>query len=157
MHAPLPFQMTVRHFGVWRAACAVLCTAAVGMTALWAHAAAAAFPAWLMLSVLVVVGASVALLLHAWRLQPTSLRWDGQLWHLGPAETAGHEPWAGRLEVSLDLGSWLLLRFVPEPGAASRRNVWLPVQRAAHDVHWHALRATVYCARPVSLPTAAPF
>ena len=45
------------------------------------------------------------------RRQAISLRWDTQRWNLGPASSVGEEPWPGHLEVSLDLGVWMLLRF----------------------------------------------
>jgi hypothetical protein len=154
MHAPPSFQITVCRFGVWRVACAGLATLSFAVTAGWAISATRAHPAWLALSVFFLAAAFLGLLLQAWRLAPTSLRWDGQLWHVGPASTTGQEPRSGRLVVALDLGAWMLLRFVAE---GARRGAWLPVQRRGHELAWHGLRATVYCARPVSPPTAAPF
>lgn len=154
MHAPPPYQITVCRFGVWRVACAGLVTTSWLVTAAWAMSAVQAHPSWLALSILLLTLASIGVLLQAWRLAPTSLRWDGQRWHMGPAATMGLEPQAGRLAVALDLGAWLLLRFVAD---GARRGTWLPVQRRGHEPAWHGLRATVYCARPVSLPTAAPF
>jgi hypothetical protein len=154
MHAPPPFQITVRRFGAWRLVCGWLVAVAAAVTVWWARAAIDAHVPWLAASTLLLVGASGALLSLALRLRPMSLRWDGQMWHLGPAATAGQEPKSGRVAVALDLGSWMLLRFW---AAGSRRGQWLPVQRRGHELGWHALRATVYCARPVSLPAAAPF
>lgn len=154
MHAPPPFQITVHRFGVWRVACAALALAAWGATAGWALGAMQVHPEWLALSLLALVTASVGQLARSSRLAPTSLRWDGQLWHLGPGDAKGQEPQAGRLVVALDLGSWLLLRFVPE---GAWRGRWVPVQRRGHELAWHGLRATVYCARPVPQPSVAPF
>lgn len=154
MHAPPPFQITVRRFGIWRGACAALVSMSGLVVAGWAMSAWQAHPAWLVLSLLVWAVASIGLLLQAWCLQPMSVRWDGQLWHVGAETTSGQEPQAGRLPVTLDLGSWILLRFVPN---GPRRCLWLPVQRRGHELSWQGFRATVYCARPVSLPTAAPF
>ncbi|MBX3621295.1 MAG: hypothetical protein KF891_15100 [Rhizobacter sp.] len=157
MHAPLPFQMTVRCFGVWRVTCGLLCAAAATVTAIWAWRAMHSFPMWVLMSTLLVAAASTAMLWHAWGLKAQSIRWDGQVWRLGPAATAGHEPLAGRVEIAVDVGAWMMLRFVPEVPIPWRRGIWLPVQRASHEAAWHALRATVYCARPVTLPAAAPF
>ncbi|MBL0727902.1 hypothetical protein [Piscinibacter sp. HJYY11] len=154
MHAPPPFQITARHFGMWRWACAGLVSISGLVLAGWALSAGQLHPAWLALSLLLWAVASISLLLQAWRLEPVSLRWDGQLWHVGPEATAGQEPQAGGMSVTVDLGSWVLLRFVRQD---SRRGLWLPLQRSGHELSWHGLRATVYCARPVSLPTAAPF
>jgi hypothetical protein len=100
---------------------------------------------------------AIAVWLHAWRLQPVSLRWDTQRWHVGVASSAGHEPASGRLTVAVDAGAWMLLRFVPDRRTVWRSGLWLPVQRRGHEPAWHALRSTVYCARPVTLPAAAPF
>lgn len=154
MHAPPPFQITVRRFGVWHVACATLAAVAWGVTGGWALSAMKVHPAWLALSFLALMGASAGQLVLSSRLAPTSLRWDGQLWHVGPEATRGQEPHAGRLAVALDLGNWLLLRFVPE---GARRGRWVPVQRRGHELAWHGLRATVYCARPAPQPSAAPF
>ena len=154
MHAPPPFQVTLYRFGLWRAACAAVVLGSWLVTAAWAMSASQVHPGWLAASLLLLLIASVGLLVQTWRLAPMSLRWDGQLWHVGPATTRGEEPHSGRLLVALDLGAWLLLRFVPEE---ARRGRWLPVQRRGHEPAWHGLRATVYCARPVSPPTAAPF
>jgi hypothetical protein len=154
MHAPPPFQITVCRFGAWRAACAGLATVAWLVVVAWTMDAVKAHPTLLLLSLLVLVGASLGLLRQAWHLAPASLRWDGQLWHVGPAATMGEEPQAGRLAVAVDLGAWMLLRFGAE---GARGGAWLPVQRRGHELAWHGLRATVYCARPVSHPTAAPF
>lgn len=154
MHAPPPFQITVRRFGVWRVACTGLTAASWLVMAAWAMSARHAHPGWLAISLLLLAIASGGLLSHAWRLQPTSLRWDGQVWHAGPQATMGQEPMSGHLWVTLDLGDWILLRFVAE---GARRGRWLPVQRRGHEPAWHGLRATVYCARPASPPAAAPF
>ena len=154
MHAPPPFQITVRRFGVWQAVCAGLATISWGLTAVWAASARHTHPEWLAIALLLLTIATSGLCLRAWRLAPTSLRWDGQLWHIGPQDTTGQEPLAGRVDVTVDLGAWILLRFKAE---GSRRGHWLPVQRRGHELAWHALRATVYCARPVSPPAAASF
>ncbi len=83
------------------------------------------------------------------------LRWDTQCWHLSPGDGP---PQAGRLNVHVDLGVWMLLRFVPgESQTWRRRGIWLPIQRRGHASSWHVLRATVYCAKPESMPSVAPF
>ncbi|HET7795434.1 MAG TPA: hypothetical protein VFL64_18760 [Rhizobacter sp.] len=157
MHASPPFQMIVRRFGVWQAALVLLVCAAAMVLAAWAQRAIEVHLAAVCIALAVLVLSSVATLFHALHLRPASLRWDTQRWHLGPMATAGHEPGAGRLMVALDLGAWMLLRFVPEEGSRWHRGTWLPVQRLGHEASWPALRTTVYCARPVSLPTVAPF
>lgn len=82
------------------------------------------------------------------RVQPVSLRWDGQLWHLGPPASVGHEPRAGALRVLVDLGPWMLLRFEPAYSTWRHRSIWLPVQRLGLESQWHALRCAVHSPRP---------
>ncbi len=157
MHASPSFQMTVRCFSVWRVASLLLVVAATGVVAAWAQRALEPSAMWVGASIAVLALSSVALLAQAWRLQPVSLRWDTQRWHLGFPEASGRGPRSGRLAVSMDLGVWMLLRFKPDDASVLHRGTWLPVQRLGHEAAWHALRCTVYCARPPSLPTAAPF
>lgn len=93
------------------------------------------------------------------RLAPFSLRWDGQAWHLGPPASRGNEPAVGELQVAIDLGGWLLLRWRPLPDRSARASPrWLPVQRRGLEPHWHALRCAVYSPRPALGPAtgAAP-
>jgi hypothetical protein len=156
MHAPPHFQITLRYRSVWRAAGAAAVVLTACAVAAWSRTAAGAYPLWVGFAWLVLVTAGTLILRDAWSAQSLSLRWDGQRWHLGPARTAGMEPSAGRLDVMMDLGPWMLLCFQadgPEPRPA---RTWLPVQRRGHEGDWHLLRATVYCARPAS-PAAAPF
>jgi hypothetical protein len=155
MHAPPHFQVTVRHFGAWRAAVSLTAVIAGCVMVAWLAAVPAIAIGW-KAALLVLSGLASAASLHqAWTLRPVALRWDTQCWHLS---ATGVAPQAGWLSVHVDLGAWMLLRFVPsEPASWRRRSLWLPVQRRGHAASWHALRATVYCARPESLPSAAPF
>jgi hypothetical protein len=100
--------------------------------------AAAAFAAWLLELFGIDGGLLVAGLLAAislatllcWRLtrpRPALLNWDGQRWSVDA------EP--GEVDVMLDFGRWMLLRFRPARGAVR----WLPVPAAAQ-----ALRAALY-------------
>jgi hypothetical protein len=156
MRASPPFQVSVTRFGVWR-------IGVVGLSAL----AAATLVAWLAsrdeftaLGWQIAVGAGGAVLvagsLALARIAPLSLRWDSEQWHLGPAATAGDEPWPGKLAVALDLGSWMLLRFEHESASRRRRFSWLPIQRSGLEPHWHALRCAVYCARSAPARDAGP-
>lgn len=154
MHAPPPFQMTVHRDGAWRWGCvSVVAVAAVAVLP-WALVASTVHPAWVAVAAATALVAAVAVTWQAWRLDACSLRWDGQSWHLGSPAERGQEPIAGRLAVRADLGAWMLLHFTPATG---RRGRWIPVGRKGHEAAWASLRATVYFARPASLPTAAPF
>ena len=156
MRASPPFQISVTRFGVWRAA-------VVGLSAL----ASATLVAWLAsrdeftaLGWQLAAGAAGAMLLASSlalvRIAPLSLRWDSQQWHLGPAASAGDEPWPGSVAVALDLGGWMLLRFEHDNAPRHRRFSWLPIQRSGLEHRWHAMRCAVYCARPASGTDAGP-
>jgi hypothetical protein len=145
MRASPAFQLTIERFGAWRAALACVALGTVAALAAWALSD---LPAGLRLA---GVAAGLVLLWQALplaRVPAASLRWDTRCWHLGPAATRGEEPWQGTLVVALDLGSWMLLKFVHEVTPGGSRTSWLPVQRRGLEAHWHALRCAVYCARP---------
>jgi hypothetical protein len=69
-------------------------------------------------------------------------------------DAAKREPVQGELRVLIDLGIWMLLRFVPAAGDHSARTAWLPVQRSGLQDAWHALRCAVYS--PRLAPGASP-
>lgn len=152
MHAPAEFQLTVSRFGAWRGG-----LAASGMV-VWASA----FAWWSaserpLMSVaagalLLACVAATASLYSLARLSAFQLRWDGAWWHLTPV--AG-KPSAGALQVAIDGGSWLLLRFVPDRTASdASASHWLPVQRPGLEHDWHQLRSTLFTARPLAAPEA---
>ena len=154
MHAPPPLQFTLHRYGVWRSACLGLVVLSLLVMAAWAPKAMTVHPIGLCAAAAVWLAASAGLLHHAFGLRAASLRLDGQPWSYGPEATRGEEPMAGGLVVAVDLGAWMLLRYTPN---GARRSLWLPAQRRGHAHGWHGLRATVYCARPVSLLIATPF
>jgi hypothetical protein len=98
--------------------------------------------------IVVVVTASLV------AVKPVSLRWDGRDWHLGAPNLAGHEPVAGVLRMSVDLGAWMLLRFEPASAGAVVRPVWLPAQRRGLETQWHALRCAIHSPRAAPDSTA---
>ena len=146
MRAAPACQFPLRRFGAWRIA--VLALVALGI---------AAMTSWLILreppltSPGSLLGALATLGLAALaaplaRAPDVDLRWDGRVWHLGPASG---EPVAGALSVAIDLGPWMLLRFRPAaPAAHPPRTTWLPTQRRGLESQWHALRCAVYSPRP---------
>jgi hypothetical protein len=154
MHAPPDFRISVRRFGVWRAANGVIAVLSTAAACAWVLLS---FESGLRIACAVAAVGLLGALACARPLAAVSLRWDTQLWRLGPEPTRGQEPLSGRLVVALDLGNWVLLRF--SPLAAPRRAVWLPVQRGGHEADWHALRRTVHGARAMTLSpsmSAAP-
>jgi hypothetical protein len=150
MQAPPPFQLVTRHFGLWRAG--LLCLSGVMAATLVAWATRAPSPGGpppLAIGAMLAF-ASVVSLRSLARIPSFSLRWDSQAWWLGDAGLRGHEPVAGQLTVTVDLGAWMLLRFTPVASLTSvdwpHRIRWLPVQRAGHETSWHVLRSTVHAA-----------
>ncbi len=151
MRAAPPIGVKLRRFEAWKAAVVLL--GALGDIVLIAWASirpepirgieVAAVAALLIAS----TGLLVALLRHA---APTELRWDGRAWHLGPASGATT---GGDIEVAIDLGAWLLLRFSAGEGPLGHRRGrvrWLPVQRRGLEPQWHALRCALYAPRPAA-------
>lgn len=61
-----------------------------------------------------------------------TLRWDGQDWLLGDER--------GAASLMLDLGPWMLVRFLPYGGGAS----WLPFHLAGDLARWAALRGALW-------------
>jgi hypothetical protein len=130
---------------MWRGAVWVLATFGVAAMAAWLILRESQFTsptsiaAALGVVLLVALGASLA------RTPTVDLRWDGRMWHLGPASG---EPVSGDLSVAIDLGPWMLLRFSPAAPEARARTTWLPAQRRGLEYQWHALRCAVYSPRP---------
>ena len=95
-------------------------------------------PAWLAVFVLV---AGVAW--RASRPQAVALQWDGQTWRLDGT--------AGQIEVMIDPGPALLLRFKPLQRGPLR---WLAVTAAEAGPAWHGLRTAVYARSPAASASA---
>ena len=147
MQAPPAFQLTVRHFGVWRALLASLGCAVSGVVIAWGWAMFPLAGATVLAACTLAVVLSLASLGSLARVGPYSLRWDTQAWWLGRAVERGHEPMAGQLAVAIDWGAWMLLRYMPaDPQGPFRRSRWLPIQRAGHESAWLALRTAAYSA-----------
>jgi len=126
------------------------------LPALAGAAVAAWISAWVDLPPLGVAGAVFAaaafgglLGWHWLRPLPAPLVWDGACWSAGsPAVT-------GQVEVMVDLGGWLLLRFWPDAAATPVR--WLVVSAAAAGGGLHGLRVALHGgpARPAGGPRSA--
>ena len=161
MRAAPPLEFTVSRFGAWRAALGLLAVLGAAAMALWWHGADRPRPPSTALAA-VAGGLLAALpLAHSRRLSACTLRWDGQRWHLAAlraAASAHGGPAAGQLAVAIDLGGWLLLRFVAETAAVAGprapRATWLPLQRSGLEREWHAIRGTLYSPRPAPAPAA---
>jgi hypothetical protein len=148
MRASPAFQVVLDRFGVWRWAVLGFALSGACVMAAWLAAQPASVPAAMRWLTALVAFAVLGLGACASRVQPVSLRWDGQLWHLGPPASAGHEPRSGELRVLIDLGPWMLLRFEPAASTWRHRATWLPAQRRGLESQWHALRCAAHSPRP---------
>jgi len=147
------FELRLRRFGVWQVAVWLVAAAAVVATAAWAVAMFdSQAPSGRVLVVAVAAGlslATLALALSLARVEAGLLTCSDGVWTFFRDNGARR---SGTLEVSLDLGAFLLLRLVER----RRTSVWLPVQRRGVEPQWHALRCAVYSPPPVAAGARTP-
>jgi len=150
MRGAPPVEIRVHRQGPWRAFVVTLVILTAGSITIWLASveAGTAFKAALAVATLGACAAALATTVPF----DLRLRWTGSSWALnrgGNAPTS--EPLAGTLTVAIDLGSWMLLRFVGE--SARARTTWLPVRRGDVEGDWHALRCAVHAPRPLTVRT----
>ena len=148
MRASPAFQVSLRRFGVWRGAVIGLAVLGVAVVVAWWVGRDRPLDAMTIGVSLTSIAAILGLAMSLWRVRAVSLRWDGQCWHLGPADPEAGDALPGDVTVAIDLGPWMLLRFVPAARDARPRRTWLPVQRRGIEPQWHALRCSVHSPRP---------
>jgi hypothetical protein len=143
MRAAPAFQVSLHRFGFWRGA--VIALAAVAAAALTAWLTTGEAPIGMAggFGAATALAAILALTASLLRVPACDLRWNGSTWTLA---RKGAEPVTGALLVAVDLGGWMLLRFIPARPATL--GVWLPVQRRGLESQWHALRCSVYAPQP---------
>ena len=149
------FQITVPSQSIWRGAVLALTLVVIAVLIAWAaqpgHSQGPVLRWLAFASVAVVLGLAVSL----WRMPAFELGWDGERWLVSSLQPGANEPLAGYIEVHLDLGHWMLLRFIPQDRTGKARSQWLPAQRAARDPLWHSLRCALYGGRPARRRAAA--
>lgn len=141
-------QVTIRDHSVWRAAALLLTASVIGVLCAWAAQSWRAqnlVTAWL---ALLLVPAAAGLGASLWRAFPVALKFTGSTWIVWRADRAHEAPVQGHVQVSLDLGAWMLLRFIPVAEATGARPRWLPVHSSSLAPQWHALRCALYTSRP---------
>ena len=157
MRAPPPVEFTTASGRAWRAALSLLVGASVAAPLAWGLPYLAAVGAGNGAGVLgsPFVQAAVALSVAAitvgafWLTQGRStavqrtLRWDGQDWVLATGDDA-HSGQRGGAALMLDLGPWMLVRFLPHAGMGSRIATWLPLTAAGDAARWAALRGALW-------------
>jgi hypothetical protein len=91
--------------------------------------------------------AAAMLVAACWLWQPAraagerTLRWDGQDWVL-KSDPLGHAEQRGDAELMLDLGPWMLVRFLPYAGLGAAS--WLPLTAGLDLARWAALRGALW-------------
>ena len=130
-----PIALTLSGGGAWRVAQVALPALSAALVVTWL-APWSPIPASPLL--VVPVSALLAAVACWWGSAPQSvhLQWNGERWAADGS--------AGEVDLMLDLGPWMLLRFRP-PGARSR---WLPVPRREAGASEQGLRVALYSRGP---------
>ena len=159
MRAAPALEVVVSRFGAWRAGVRLVGGLATLVAIFWGiwHGLTAG---WLDAAPFVAASAAAAAasLWAVARLAAVpafSLRWDGRAWHLGRPAAPAADPVSGEVQVAIDLGAWMLLRFDSSVTAAEQSRYWLPLQRRGLEAAWHGLRCAVYSPRPVMVAADA--
>ena len=163
MRSPPPVEFTSALGRAWRAALAVLVGTSVAVPLAWAlpyfasHWGSrqpdaffdalgnpfvqAALAAW----VAAMAIAAVWLARRGAAAGGRTLRWDGQDWVLAGG-AAGHSDQRGDATLMLDLGPWMLVRFLPYAvgGSGLGAGTWLPLTLAGDRARWAALRGALW-------------
>ena len=154
MHGSPPCAITVARFGAWRAAVAALALAALASLAAWLVGSPLGEDTRIRVGVGAAALATLALAASLWRQPAVRLRWDGLAWAVA-APADGAEV-SGRLEIAIDLGSFLLLRFTPAGRSGPVAVSWIPVGRAGLEPEWHGFRCAVHSPQRVGPAAVDP-
>ena len=166
MRAPPPVEYPSTLGRAWRAALSLLVGASVAVPLAWglpyvaAHWGSRQPDALFEALANPLVQAALALWLAAmaiaafWLARRSAgagertLRWDGQDWVLA-GDASGHPEQRGDAALMLDLGPWMLVRFLPYAVGASGvggfgAGTWLPLTVAGDLPRWAALRGALW-------------
>ena len=144
------FELRLRRFGVWQGAVWLVAGAAIAAVAAWALTMFDSEQSGRALVIAVAAGlslATIALAVSLVLVEGGLLTRSEGVWTF-LSDTGARR--TGTLEVSMDLGAFMLLRLVER----QRTIAWLPVQRRGVETQWHALRCAVYS--PPSFSGGAP-
>jgi hypothetical protein len=161
MRAPPPVEFTSAPGRAWRGALALLVAASVAVPLAWglpyfaAHGgsrqpdalssllADASAQAAIACGVGLMAFAAVWLSHRGAAAHERTLRWDGQDWVLAGDGRQPDE--RGDATLMLDLGPWMLVRFLPHAAAGGLgAATWLPLTLAGDPARWAALRGALW-------------
>ena len=128
--------------------------ATAGVAAYWTGAHLALGGPGLLSGSLVLACVAALMAVRLLAEPPVLLAWDGTAWSLRGADG---EACQGRPEPMLDLGHWMLVRFVfpRDGGALGRPARWLPLSRRDAGPDWSALRVDLHHDRAADGPSPA--
>ncbi len=101
------------------------------------------FQGGLALAVAVMTSGAFWLMLRRVDEPERTLRWDGQDWLLVDGGQ-GRTQLRGDAALMLDLGLWMLVRFVPAAARGARAARWLAVSVTGDAARWAALRGALW-------------
>jgi hypothetical protein len=160
MRAPPPVEFTSTLGRAWRAAVSLLVGASVAVPLVWGLPYAAAHrggrrpdalfdalgdPPVQLALVLCAAAMAVAAFWLARRdvAAERTLRWDGQDWVLAGGRDGGRDL-RGDAALMLDLGPWMLVRFVPAAARSARAARWLALTITQDAARWAGLRGALW-------------
>jgi hypothetical protein len=158
MRAPPPVEFKSTLGRAWRGALSLLVGASVAVPLAWGLPYVAAYwgdalldglanPA-IQAALALGVGATAFAAFWLSRRNASSsertLRWDGQDWVLA-GDASGRPDQRGDAALMLDLGPWMLVRFLPYAAAGRLgAGTWLPLTLAGDLACWAALRGALW-------------
>ncbi len=101
MRSAPPLQLSVRRYGLWRAAVLLLAAGACASMLAWWSAQPQPAPRWTSAVALSAALVAVFCAVTLWRRRPLTLRWDRQRWLVAQGGAAEE---SGELAVAIDLG-----------------------------------------------------
>jgi hypothetical protein len=157
MHSAPSVTVTADNNGRWRQARRSLCLGVAAVALAWmVQRAWYGLGGW---AALACGTFSLAMLLLAWRevhRPPSRLHWDGLQWWWSPSITGPNpvDGLPGQIQVCIDTGGWMLLRFSPSSAASPfwrpTDGHWLTLAATDQPARWHGLRCAVYSSRRMS-------
>lgn len=154
---PTSLSIEYRTSAAWRFGTAALTAAAALGLGWWGVSVlqrGAPGRIWLGLPAVLALAAAASM----GRMRAGHLHWDGELWQLTEAAPGDEVGYPGALDVALDGGHWMLLRFRATESRPGRGVQWLALSRRDLGSEWQALRCAVYSPRsdPAGRSAQAP-